>query len=152
MNNSVMKESQLTFSDINSPSDDELYSIISELASELTEENRSRSGDNCPTITKSTEGEDIFSVKLPPKTSKINLSEISNSYTVTVEEMSRRKTENGIFVFVAETVVQEKSISDDVHINFIFPAENPEQDGEDENRLEYDQFDFRKFLREMGYY
>lgn len=148
-----MTESQLTFSDITSNSDgSELYTIITDLASALTEDKRNRSGDNCPTVTRapSDSNQSEFSVKLPPKTSELSLEDVPSRYSIDVKSFSRSKTDNDLFVFVATAVVDEQSISKSILLHFVFPAEDPAkvEDSDDENtqRNIYEQFDFKRFM------
>lgn len=151
-----MKESQLTFSDIASTGNNELYPIITELASALTESNRNRSGDNCPTVTRASSDSQHpeFSVKLPPKTTDLSLEEVPSNYSVEVRSFSRSKTDNDLFVFVATTLVQEKSLTDSIILHFVFPAEEPAETNETEDaevkRNVYEQFDFKKFMDEFS--
>lgn len=151
-----MKESQLTFSDISSSGTDEIYDSIVELAFSITGDERSRSGDNCPTISETTPENSStreFSVKLPPKTRSVTLEDIPTSYTVEFINFTREQLDE-LFIFVVTADVDGSTMAESVAVQFIFPAEDPEIDEEqeetDENRRIYEQFDFKKFISESS--
>lgn len=142
-----MKESQVTFSDISNNSIDDVYESIIELSFILTDSDRSRAGNNCPTVTELSHNEHRkFGVKLPPRSDTLDIDDVPSKYTINYKKFNRLKMEE-IFIFIVDVDVILNNLNAKVKVEFIFPGEDP-IDSEDKNRPTYNQFDFKKFLEQ----
>lgn len=142
-------ETQLTFDDVSSDTDSSFFTTVSSIATALTKSERTRTGDNCATVSeRKTESETpTFCIQLPPRSATLSAETINESceWDFTFEASSVYQDESPPYVvweFTAEKVnlVIVKPIDDSL---------GSEEDEDAEAREDmYVQFDFTKFVRQ----
>lgn len=142
-------ETQLTFDDVSSDTDSSFFTTVSSIATALTESERTRTGDNCATVSERETDSDTptFCIQLPPRSATLSTDKINASCAWE-------------FTFKSSSVVQNEAppyvvwefTAEQVNLVIVKPIDeslgSDDDDGEEAREDMYVQFDFTKFVRQ----